>query len=374
MTRLIRPGVGRLHPGQAALVYARQGWAVFPCHHPVQRGCSCGKVDCSSPGKHPRTRRGLHDATTNPEVIRRWWRSWPHANVAVRTGAVDGTAGRGFVVVDVDPPHGGDHSLRALLSSHGPLPDTAVVRTGRGGRHLYFAHPGQAVRNSAGTRLGPGLDVRADGGYVIAPPSRHVSGVAYHWGRARELAPLPGWLIDRLVAPEHKPPPAPDASQLRHDDGVSAWASAALTGELDRIAQAEVGQRNHVLNRAAFVLGQIVGGGHLERSDVVGLLEQAGQAAGLGPRESRATVASGMDAGQRWPRHPTDRPTSARRTPEALDGSGHDTVATGTRPEPVEADGSEFDLRTIELHETGRGVLGAREMPAVVTRDLGFIP
>jgi len=252
-------------------------------------------------------------------------------------------------VVDVDPPHGGDDSLRALLSGHGPLPDTAVVRTGSGGRHLYFAHPGRAVRNSAGTRLGPGLDVRADGGYVIAPPSRHASGAAYSWGPARQLAPLPGWLIDRLVAPEHKPAPAPDASQLRHDDSASAWASTAVAGELERIAQAEVGQRNHVLNRAAFVLGQIVGGGHLDRADVVGLLEQVGQAAGLGPRESRATVASGMDAGQRCPRHPTDRPTSARRGPEALKDSGHDTVATGTRPEPVRADGSEFDLRTSEF-------------------------
>jgi hypothetical protein len=374
MTWPAQGGVDRLHPGQAALAYARQGWPVFPCHHPVRRGCSCGNDDCSSPAKHPRTRRGLHDATTNREVVRRWWRSWPQANVAVRTGAVDGTPGPGFVVLDIDPPHGGNNSLAALLSGHGPLPDTAVVRTGSGGMHLYFAHPGRPVRNSAGTRLGPGLDVRADGGYVIAPPSRHVSGVDYRWGPARDLAPLPGWLIDRLVAPEHKAPPAPDPSQLRHDAGVSAWAAAALTGELERIAAAEEGRRNHVLNRAAFVLGQIVGGGHLDRADVVGLLEQAGQAAGLGPRESRATVASGMGAGEGSPRHPTDRPTGARNGPEALNRHVQDTVATSAGHEPVQAVGGDFDLRSIELPEPGRRVLGSHETPAVITQDLGFIP
>ncbi len=374
MTHPVATGVDRLHPGQAALVYARQGWPVFPCHHPTRRGCSCGNADCASPAKHPRTRRGLHDAATNEEVVRRWWRSWPQANVAVRTGAVTGATRPGLVVVDVDPPHGGEESLNALLSKNGPLPDTATVRTGSGGMHLYFAHAGGPIRNSASTRLGSGLDVRADGGYVIAPPSRHASGVTYRWGPVRDLAPLPGWLVDRLVAAEFKPPQAPDAGQVRRDPGVSAWASAAMAGELERIASAEVGRRNHVLNRAAFVLGQIVGGGHLDRAYVAELLEQAGQAVGLGPRETRATVGSGMDAGERSPRHPTDRPTGARSAPERPVDRGDHTVAAGTSGEALQAEGGGFDLRTIELPEPSRGVLGSHEMPAVTAHDLGFIP
>ncbi|HUP70333.1 MAG TPA: bifunctional DNA primase/polymerase [Acidimicrobiales bacterium] len=319
---------------EAALAYAKRGWAVFPCHHPVGGGCSCRSPECTSVAKHPRTRRGLRDASTHPEVIARWWRAWPHANVAIRTGSVPGAGVRGLVVVDIDPLHGGDASLERLLATHGSLPPTRAVHTGSGGKHLYFAHPGGSVRNSAGTRLGPGLDVRGDGGYVIAPPSVHASGAPYQWGPVRGLAPLPDWLCDHLLRPQHQPPPAPDTVQLRRDAGVSAWAAAAVDGELARVAGAQLGQRNHVLNRAAFVLGQIVGGGHLERDMVAGLLEQAGQCAGLGARETAATVESGMAAGEAVPRHPPDRPppSPGRATPAA-----------------PEVDAIGVDLRNIEL-------------------------
>lgn len=251
------------------------------------------------------------------------------------------------MVLDVDPPHGGESSLRDLVGEHGPLPATRTVISGSGGMHLYFTHPGGTIRNSASV-LGPGLDVRGDGGYVIAPPSVHSSGTAYRWGPVRTLAPPPGWLVEELATPELQRPPAPDPRRVRSDPGVSAWAAAAVAGELDRVASAEEGRRNHILNRAAFVLGQIVGGGHLDGDTVSALLEEAGLATGLGGRETTITVESGMRAGRCSPRHPPDRsPATSRRR----------GGATGTSPDalgPALASDSAGDLRTVDLPTSRR--------------------
>ncbi|MFP5377867.1 MAG: bifunctional DNA primase/polymerase [Acidimicrobiia bacterium] len=303
--------------GLVAVDYARRGWRVFPCHAPAEGACSCGAGDCPSPAKHPRTRRGLHDASAAEDVVARWWRRWPGANVGLRTGD-------GLVVVDVDPAHGGADSLAALEADHGALPATATVRTGSGGLHVYFRHDGP-LRNSAGA-LGPGLDVRADGGYVIAPPSWHVAGAPYRWTSTAPLAPLPGWVLGRLTRPA---PPRPVAAPPSVPAGAaaSAWAAAALAGEVDRVVTAAEGQRNHTLNRAAFVLGQVVGGGHLDAAEVADLLERAGEAAGLGAREAAATVASGLAAGARWPRHPRQRPA-----PGAPTAGRERTEAAGATP------------------------------------------
>ncbi len=338
----MRSGNGALEvePIEAALRYARRGWPVFPCHQRLEAsGCSCGDDRCSSPAKHPRTRRGLLDASIHRSVIERWWSMWPQANVAIRTGA--GRRGGGLLVLDVDPDHGGEASLHQLASQHGPLPTTRSVLTGGGGMHLYFAHPGGTIRNSAGA-LGPGLDVRGDGGYVIAPPSAHTSGMAYRWAPVRTLAPPPGWLVEVLATPERQRPPAPDPDRVRDDPGVSAWAAAAVAGELDRLAKAEEGRRNHVLNRAAFVLGQIVGGGHLDGDTVSSLLEEAGVATGLGSREATATVESGMRAGRRAPRHPRDRSALPSRDKGAV-------PASGAWDQEAPPGGSGADLRSADL-------------------------
>ena len=104
----------------------------------------------------------------------------------------------GLVVIDVDPKNGGSESLAKLVRENDNLPDTVIALTGGGGEHFYFMHPGYEVPCSAVT-LGPGLDVRGDGGYVISPPSMHVSGVIYEWDvvyivEELELSPLPEWL------------------------------------------------------------------------------------------------------------------------------------------------------------------------------------
>lgn len=157
----------------AAVAYARRGLPVLPL-------AACGK--------RPLTAHGLHDATDDVAVVGRRWEQWPNANIAVATG-------HGQVVLDVDGEEGAD-ALGALEREYGPLPATARALTGNG-RHLWLRSPVD-VRCSAG-RLGPGLDVRGMGGYVVAPPSVHPCGRRYEWDRAyRGLEPAPAWLLDLL--------------------------------------------------------------------------------------------------------------------------------------------------------------------------------
>lgn len=287
---------------RAALDAADRGWLVFPCHGIDRRlRCGCGRSDCTSPGKHPLLKHGLTEASIEARRIASWWNRWPHANVAIRTGEASQ-----LVVVDVDPPRGLD-SLASLERANTPLDRARVVRTGSGGTHYYFKHPGGGARigNRASSVLGAGIDVRGDGGYVIAPPSLHTSGRSYAWAAQNDPAPVPAWLVE-LLTPEPRHEPV-DPSAIRRDRGVAAWAATALAREIDRVQSASVGSRNQTLNRSAFVLGQIVGGGHLDPNDVADLLGQAGLATGLGEREVRMTIASGLTAGARHPRHPPDR-------------------------------------------------------------------
>jgi len=118
----------------------------------------------------------VFSATTDPETIKKWWTQWPDANIAIATGRKSG-----IFVIDVDADRGGEETLRSLEAQNEKLPPTATVITGGGGRHLYFDCPEhQTVRNSQ-DKLGPGIDVRGDNGYVVAPPSRHSSGKVYQW-------------------------------------------------------------------------------------------------------------------------------------------------------------------------------------------------
>jgi hypothetical protein len=166
--------------GAAALYYATElGWAVFPL-------APQGKVPLTGKAQGG---RGLLDASIDPNQIVAWWSAHPTANVGIATGDRSG-----IVVVDVDGAAGED-----ALSDYGALPTTPIATTGKG-RHLLFARPEAGVRNSAG-RLGAQLDVRGDGGYIVAPPSVHPSGARYRWtvvpGRV-PLADLPTPILDRL--------------------------------------------------------------------------------------------------------------------------------------------------------------------------------
>lgn len=295
-------------PGWAAVGYAARGWATFPLHSIRAGRCSCRRQDCSHPAKHPLTRHGLRDATTSAEQIRTWWGRWPWANVGILTGAASG-----LVVIDIDPDSGGEQSLTRLESLMGSLPETLTVSTGGGGRHLFYAHPSPGLvelRNTAGRLPGvaealPGLDLRGDGGYVVAPPSRHASGQSYEWAGdpTRPCTAAPEWL---------RPPPVavfPTGGRSRPVAAArgSRYGLAALRDEAAAVRRAPAGERNNRLNRAAFSLGMLAAGGELDHALVEDELLAAALAAGLPEREAQASIHSGLRAGTREPRR---RPAS----------------------------------------------------------------
>jgi hypothetical protein len=173
----------------AALAYATRGWQVFPVHGVGADGhCSCRRADCASPGKHPHESGGFKRASTDPEKITSWWRRWPEANIGIATGAVSG-----LLVLDVDG-HEGATTVRILGLA---TPATCVSRTGGGGWHYLFRHPGFPCKCTTGA-IGPKVDTRGDGGYIVAPPSRHASGRRYEWAATLQDVPLadaPAWLL-----------------------------------------------------------------------------------------------------------------------------------------------------------------------------------
>ena len=173
---------------QAALTYRKRHWSVIPMQ---------------AHDKRPAIRwlEFQHRHASESE-IEDWYTCWPDGNVGIVTGVISG-----FIVLDIDPKHGGDTSLAKLIQQHGPLPHTIEARTGGGGRHLYFAHPGGRVRNKVG--LAPGIDLRGDGGCVVAPPSIHASGRTYTWIEGHDpehtaLAPMPDWLLREATGSQQR--------------------------------------------------------------------------------------------------------------------------------------------------------------------------
>lgn len=163
----------------AALAALGRGWSVIPILERSKRPAIAWREFQS------------HRATAAQLEV--WLHHMPRANIAAVTGALSG-----IVVMDIDPQHGGEESLAEIEREIGKLPETVESRTGGGGRHLYFAHPGGHVGNRAGIR--PGVDLRGDGGCIVLPPSTHPSGRAYEWrpGHApgeRPLSPLPAFFL-----------------------------------------------------------------------------------------------------------------------------------------------------------------------------------
>ena len=283
---------------RSALAVAMLGWHVFPC--------AAGE-------KRPALRGNWQDlATTSPDQIRDWWTRAPY-NIGIACGP------SGLVVIDLDMPHDVDDGadaadgalfplsgadiLSGLARQHGERypGGTYIVDTPSGGCHLYFSVAGDArARNSAGA-VGPHIDVRADGGYVVGAGSR-IGGRAYTARGRREPAPLPSWLA-QLVRDSYVPPAVP-GQRLPLTDGAQgrAYAMAALRAETERVASARPGTRNVTLNRAAFSLGQLVAAGLIPPLPVITSLIDAARYAGLPQDEAIRTVRSGMEAGAKKPR------------------------------------------------------------------------
>ncbi|HQK95059.1 MAG TPA: phage/plasmid primase, P4 family, partial [Armatimonadota bacterium] len=331
-----------------ALRYAELGYPVFPVE---------------PRGKRPLGRlapHGLRDATARPERIRQWWAAAPDANIGLAVPA-------GVLVLDVDGEAG-----RASVDGE-TLPSTPTAQTGRGAHYWYRLPDGATARNGAGLR--PGLDVRALGGYVVAPPSVHPSGHRYAWapGLALGEVPLaeaPDWLVALLrerTRPEGVEPTAPPADHA----ALSPYVEAALRDECARVASAPVGTRNSTLNAAAYALGQLVGAGALGELTAMAELESAAGACLLPMAEARATIRSGIAAGraQRRDLSHLDTPRGGNGRKRAQEAAGAVGAAAGYPDTP---DAAEDRPAAVADHCTDLAM--ADRLVARYAADLRFVP
>jgi hypothetical protein len=198
---------------ESALHYASFGCSIIPLHSMIKRSgrfnCSCRDwKECDKQAKHPRTRYGLKDASTDEIQIRDWWTKFPTANVGLLTGK-----NSGFFVLDIDTKYGGECTLEYLQEfyraelgkNYTPLPKTLTANTGSGGRHLFFKYPTDISIRGSVQEIGSGLDIRADGNYVVASPSNHKSKKNYTWfGINTPLLDAPDWLIIEIMSIDQK--------------------------------------------------------------------------------------------------------------------------------------------------------------------------
>lgn len=275
----------------AALRYASIGWPVFtlsrtkvplklcgacPPHGPDHDGDACECLTC----------HGFYAATTDADRVAEMIHRHPDGMLAIRTGAPSG-----LVVVDIDPRSGGLPTLRALEQA-GQLPPTVRQLSGGDGLHLLYAHPGGMVHGGAG-KLGPGADVKADGGYFVVAPSVHPgTRRPYRWARSSvtEPAPLHPELLERLRPAVVAPAPA-----VFRTPGACG-GRGRLLGVLTRLAE-ERNTRNDMLFWAAKKVGVMHHAGALPDLDAaVAALQDVALAIGLTPGEIHNTIPSGLRA------------------------------------------------------------------------------
>jgi len=259
-------------PGEflvAAEYYGRWGWTTLPL---------------LSGSKVPGTEHGHHDATTDPEVHGRWATAWRDLNIGIACGPMSGVA-----VVDVDPRNGGTETVQRLKADGFRFPEAPTVRSANGGWHLYLKFT-DGLRNTAG-KLGPGIDVKADG-YVVAPPSRigpsdAGPGGIYKWLNVPltpELPEIPAWIIDRTTTVQAHKPFEPCRT--------SGFAERRLEGMAVRVAEEPEGNRNFLLFWAACTGYELVLDGTLDESKVAQRLTDAAIACGLDVHQITATISS----------------------------------------------------------------------------------
>lgn len=269
---------------QQAVEYAEQGWAVFP-------------VEPS--GKKPMV-KWTDESSSDPDAVREMWDLCPGANIGIDCGK------SGLVVIDIDDLD----AVRVLAEKFGFDPsadETAVARTGRGGLHIYYRAGAESVRNSA-SKVADHVDVRGDGGYVVAPPSGHESGNSYEWVRRVEPKPIPESMVKVFNYREE-----PKRVELPPERAHEKWGLAILSAEVFAVETSLPGQRNNQLNRSAYLVYGAVKGGHLDHTIATMRLRQAATHVGLDEAEAERTLASAWEGAEA--RHPQDR------TPVAALGS-----------------------------------------------------
>lgn len=278
-----------------ALSYAARSWPVFPARAREEVDPHTGEILAP---KTPYPSNGLRGATLNERIIREWWTRTPDAMVAIPTGAKTGV-----FVLDLDrkPGIGDGHDwLYDMEAEHGALPDTARATTMNGGTHIYFTYV-DGIRNRGG--LGVSVDVRGEGGYVVAPGSVAADGRAYQWVDESAVADAPQWLLDILLPPARQHAP----SDYMYTAGRNEpYVERALDSELTMLATCPPGGRGYQLNSSAYSLGQLVAAGAISREYAEQELYRAAQACGVlakdGERETWSKIRRGLGAGERQPR------------------------------------------------------------------------
>jgi hypothetical protein len=268
-----------------ARFYVQQRWHVVPLHTIKDGKCSCGKSDCESPGKHPRTKHGFKDGSIDPAQITEWFeRQWPESNIGIVTGSISN-----LTVLDADSEEG----MKVLAD----LPRSKRVRTGKG-EHLYLRYcPGLKTA----VRFCDGIDVRSDGGYVVAPPSKHISGKVYEWVRpmgsfAGPEDPAIKEFLDRVAA----------SKTVEKGKGTKAPLAELVKG-------APEGERNATLTR---LIGSLISKGHDEET-ILALAHSTGKTCDppMDPREVEKIYESISKTHKR--RHPAPPPVKPVLTPIA---------------------------------------------------------
>lgn len=303
-----------------ALLRYRQGWNVIPGHSLTAGGrCTCGKKECSSPGKHPRIDwdEYRHRRSTEEELSD-WWRRWPNANIAAVTGKTSDRA-----VVDID----GEEGWSSLLDAGVVLPPTVTVQTGRDhAAHMHFAYPPD-VEIPSMVGLLPKVDIRADDGIIMLPGSDHASGRTYRFREGYSPddlaeAVFPQEILVLLAARKTKA----EAERPAEKKAVAAlrpaqltYCQAALAAECAKVSATPEGARNDALNASAFVIGTLVGAGFSEQCATEALVK-AGLACGLPADEVERVVSRSLEKGKEEPRDlssiKADKPTIAQRVVE----------------------------------------------------------
>ncbi|OHV44935.1 bifunctional DNA primase/polymerase [Pseudofrankia sp. BMG5.36] len=276
--------------------YATAGWRVFVLGRSKRPVANCQPCKAVAPDHdHDRevcdclTCHGFYAATTDPTRIAAMLAAIPDGLVAIRTGATSG-----LVIVDIDPAHGGELD-RALMTP------TATVATGGGGWHLYYTHPGKPVP-SRPLPGHPGVDIKADGGYVVAPPSIHpATRRPYRWAGGRAVGEMPPPLLEVCLSQPDPPTPAPaaphpapPASPAGQGGGGISHPDLLLAAHLAAVARAPQGRRRTTLYGAARGAARMVAADALTCRAALDALTRAGLAAGQTARETRAAIEGGF--------------------------------------------------------------------------------
>lgn len=289
-----------------ALQLASVGLAIFPCDH----------TKAPLPGL-----RWRFASTTDSHTIQRWWEESPEAIPAIDLGKSN------LIVIDLDKRGDGvdgEYAFRELAAAHGDyLVGMPVVATANHGFHLYYRQPNnRSLGNRTGSFAGRGIDVRGNGGYVIAPGAQLVDGRAWrrvyqtpelaHAFSQGQIPALPEWVVERIVGPEQRQvqltidrdrlAAARNAWMSAPPEHARQYALAALNAEAANVLKAGIGSRNNTLNDAAFSLGTLIEHYAIGREEIEGALSNAAAIVGLEAREINATLRSALNAGSAAPR------------------------------------------------------------------------